>query len=51
LPLIGSVQTKAELNGMQVVCFAILAFQNGFFWHAVLQGAKPAIKNATSKRP
>lgn len=44
LPLIGSVQTTGELSGMQVVCFAVLAFQNGFFWQAVLSGAKPKIQ-------
>jgi hypothetical protein len=41
-PLIGSVQGPGELNGMQVLSFALLAFQNGFFWQAVLEGAKPA---------
>jgi hypothetical protein len=41
LPLVGSVQTTGELNGMQVISFAVLAFQNGFFWQAVLEGAKP----------
>lgn len=44
LPLIASVQTTGGLNGMQVVSFAMLAFQNGFFWQAVLAGAKPARK-------
>ncbi|MGA9627836.1 MAG: hypothetical protein WBQ65_25410 [Bryobacteraceae bacterium] len=41
LPLIGSVLATGELNGMQVVSFALLAFQNGFFWKVVLEGAKP----------
>jgi hypothetical protein len=41
LPLIGSIQTTGELNNMQVVSFALLAFQNGFFWQAVLEGARP----------
>jgi len=41
LPLIGSVQTTGELNGMQIVSFSVLAFQNGFFWQAVLTAAKP----------
>jgi hypothetical protein len=45
LPLIGSVQTAGELSGMQIVSFAVLAFQNGFFWQAVLDGAKPAIQS------
>jgi hypothetical protein len=42
LPLIGSIQNMGELNAMQVVSFAVLAFQNGFFWQAVLEGAKPS---------
>jgi hypothetical protein len=44
LPLIGSVQTSGELSGMQVVSFGVLAFQNGFFWQAVLAGARPAMQ-------
>ena len=43
LPLIGSVQTTGELSGMQIVSFGVLAFQNGFFWQAVLAGAKPTV--------
>ena len=46
LPLIGSVQSTGELNGMQVISFGVLAFQNGFFWQAVLAGAKPATQTA-----
>ena len=41
LPLIGSVQGVRDLQPMQVVCFALLAFQNGFFWHVVLERAQP----------
>ena len=51
LPLIGSVQTTGELNAMQVVSFAVLAFQNGFFWQAVLEGAKPATQSAPRRKP
>jgi hypothetical protein len=40
LPLIGSVQ-GASLQPLQLICFAILAFQNGFFWQQVLRDAKP----------
>jgi hypothetical protein len=40
LPLIGSVQ-GASLEPLQLICFAILAFQNGFFWQQVLRDAKP----------
>ena len=42
LPLMGSVQTTAELSSMQIISFSLLAFQNGFFWQAVLAAAKPA---------
>src|ERR1017187_4763558 len=41
LPLIGSVQGMKELEPMQVMAFALLAFQNGFFWEVVLERAKP----------
>jgi hypothetical protein len=41
LPLIGSLQ-GAALEPVQLVCFSVLAFQNGFFWQQVLRDAKPA---------
>jgi hypothetical protein len=41
LPLIGSVQGVKDLQPMQVVSFALLAFQNGFFWQVVLGRAQP----------
>jgi len=41
LPLIGSVQGLGDLKDMQVMSFAFLAFQNGFFWQSVLDSAKP----------
>lgn len=41
LPLIGSVQGTGRLNAMQSISFAFLAFQNGFFWQAVLEKARP----------
>ena len=40
-PLITSVQTIHDLNATQMVSFSFLAFQNGFFWQAVLQRARP----------
>jgi len=40
LPLIGSLQ-GAALEPVQLVCFVVLAFQNGFFWQQVLRDAKP----------
>ena len=41
MPLIGSVQSSGGLSPIQIVSFCVLAFQNGFFWQAVLEGAKP----------
>lgn len=41
LPLIGSVQGAGHLNTMQSISFAFLAFQNGFFWQAVIEKARP----------
>jgi hypothetical protein len=41
LPLMSSVQTLKMLDRVQVLSFALLAFQNGFFWQAVLQRAHP----------
>ena len=41
LPLIGSLQ-GASLEPIQVACFSILAFQNGFFWQQVLRDARPS---------
>ena len=51
LPLIGSLQWDGKLNTMQTVSFAVLAFQNGFFWQNVLEGAKPAMQNASPVMP
>lgn len=41
LPLISSLQTGKNLEAIQVVSFGLLAFQNGFFWQAVLAQARP----------
>ena len=41
LPLMSSVQTLKSLEPVQVLSFALLAFQNGFFWQAVLDRARP----------
>jgi hypothetical protein len=41
IPLVGSVQAVKELEMIQVISFALLAFQNGFFWQTVLQKSKP----------
>jgi hypothetical protein len=41
LPLMGSIQGMAEFQPMQVISFAMLAFQNGFFWQVVLERAQP----------
>ena len=41
LPLIGSVQGVSEVQALQLMSFAFLAFQNGFFWRVVLERAEP----------
>jgi hypothetical protein len=48
LPLMGSVQGVGELKEIQVVSFGLLAFQNGFFWQAVLEGARPVTQKPVS---
>lgn len=40
LPLIGTVQGVSGLESIQMITFAILAFQNGFFWKEVLSNVK-----------
>ncbi len=42
LPLIGSLQ-GAALEPVQLICFTVLGFQNGFFWQQVLRDAKPKL--------
>jgi hypothetical protein len=41
LPLIGSLKGESQFEPIQVISFALLAFQNGFFWQAVLAQARP----------
>jgi hypothetical protein len=41
LPLISSVQAVKTLETTQLISFALLAFQNGFFWQVVLERAQP----------
>ena len=40
LPLVGSVQSLTGLEPIQMISFAILAFQNGFFWKEVFGRVK-----------
>jgi len=51
LPLVGSVQGAGDLKDMQVVSFAFLAFQNGFFWNAVLDAARPVTQTPAPQPP
>jgi hypothetical protein len=53
LPLVGSIQAVKDLEAIQLVSFALLAFQNGFFWQAVLaRSAKDVVKAPPStKKP
>lgn len=37
LPTIGLFQQGEELHGLQILSLSLLAFQNGFFWKAVLE--------------
>jgi hypothetical protein len=41
LPLLGTIPKAGEVGSLQLICFAILGFQNGFFWRVVLERAKP----------
>ena len=41
LPLLGSLQGIATLEPIQLISFALLSFQNGFFWETVLERATP----------
>ncbi len=43
LPLIGSVQGASNLESIQMISFAILSFQNGFFWKVVIERAKTQV--------
>jgi hypothetical protein len=40
LPLIGSVHGATLVEPIQLISFAFIAFQNGFFWNVVLQHAR-----------
>ncbi len=40
LPLLGSVLSAPQITTVQVISFAFLAFQNGFFWKEVLKRAQ-----------
>jgi hypothetical protein len=44
LPLLGTVENRVDVESTQAVCFAILAFQNGFFWRTVFDHAQRRIK-------
>lgn len=41
LPLVGMLRPGVDWEPQQVVILFILAFQNGFFWRAVFENAKP----------
>lgn len=40
LPLIGTLEAQASLTPIQLICVAVLAFQNGFFWTTVVDHAR-----------
>jgi hypothetical protein len=39
LPLLGSIQAVSDLETIQTISLAFLAFQNGFFWHTIFDQA------------
>ena len=44
LPLIGTVENQSDVESIQVLCLACLAFQNGFFWRTVFEHARPKVR-------
>lgn len=40
LPLLGSLEGVTTLEPIQLISFAMLSFQNGFFWETVLEREK-----------
>jgi hypothetical protein len=44
LPLLGTLEGRSEIESVQLIWFALLAFQNGFFWRVVFDRAAPAAK-------
>ncbi len=46
LPMMGSVHGSGTIDEIQLISFGFLAFQNGFFWKAVLEQAKRVIAEA-----
>jgi len=46
LPLIGTLETRGDTEPIQIICLALLSFQNGFFWKTVF-----AHENRESSKP
>jgi hypothetical protein len=44
LPILGTLQSPAELAPVQLVSFCLLAFQNGFFWRVVFERAQSNLR-------
>lgn len=44
LPLLGTIQGATSFETIQTISFAILSFQNGFFWKVVLENAKKQVQ-------
>ncbi len=43
LPLVGTVENRSDVESVQLICLACLAFQNGFFWRTVFEHARPKV--------
>jgi hypothetical protein len=44
LPILGTLQNGGDFVPLQVVCFCLLAFQNGFFWRVVFERAQSNLR-------
>ena len=42
-PLLGAVQGLEAVEGVQLVSFGFLAFQNGFFWRVIFERAEAGV--------
>jgi len=49
-PLMSSVETVRELQPVQVISFALLGFQNGFFWQTLFERLSTSIERGVGNR-
>jgi len=51
LPMLGSFASVSHLDWLQMGTFALLAFQNGFFWKAIFDGISRRMDSVPKKKP